>query len=64
MWQMTLSELDCDKVKPKAQDKPSGSTYYQCPICKGFVGIFGPSHESRWLYKRDICENGHVVDWT
>lgn len=31
----------------------------------GAVGIFGPKgfHEEGWIYKRDKCKNGHVVDW-
>lgn len=64
MWQMTWDELGKEDVKPIAEKKPSGSTYYMCGICGGFVGLFGPSHERRWLYKTDKCENGHVVDWT
>ena len=66
MWQMTLSEIDCDKVKPIEEPKPNRSIYYWCAICGKAVGIFGPRsfHEQGWLYKRDICENGHIVDWT
>ena len=63
MWQMTFDELDQDDVKPIAEQKPSGSIYYTCGICGSFVGMFGPNHEHRWLYKADKCENGHVVDW-
>ena len=64
MWQMTWDELDQDKVKPRAELKQSGSTYYTCGICGNLVGLFGPEHEHRWLYKVDKCQNGHVVDWT
>jgi len=65
MWQMTWDEIDCDKVKPKEQHNPSGSIYYRCAICGQPVGIYGPRgfHEEGWLYKRDKCENGHIVDW-
>ena len=34
MWQITLYELDEDKVKPKkAYNSPSGTFHYSCGIC-------------------------------
>lgn len=66
MWQITLYELDQDKVKPvRAYNSPSGTHHYTCGICSAPVGIFGPKgfHEQGWLYKRDCCQNGHAVDW-
>lgn len=66
MWQMTWDEYGKDDVKPIEQRNLSGSIYYKCGVCGSPVGIFGPKefHEEGWLYKRDKCENGHVVDWT
>ena len=66
MWQMTWDELDQEDVKPISQSNPSGTIYYRCGICGKAVGIHAGNcpHLSReWLYKRDKCENGHVVKW-
>ena len=65
MWQMTWDELDQEDVVPTTRHNLSGSVYYSCGICGDLVGIFGPPefHEKGWIYKRDKCKNGHVVDW-
>ena len=67
MWQITLYELDEDKVKPKkAYNSPSGTFHYSCGICGEPVGIHSRNCRhiaDGWLYKRDCCKNGHAVDW-
>ena len=66
MWQITLFELNEDKVKPtKSYNSPSGTVHYLCGICSAPVGIYGPKthHERGWILKRECCKNGHVVDW-
>ena len=66
MWQMTLLELNSDKVKPTRFYNQSGTFVYGCGICREPVGI----HSGRckhvpagWLYRKDHCKNGHEVDW-
>lgn len=67
MWQITLYELDEDRVKPKrAYNSPSGAFHYTCGICGESVGIHSGkcNHVQKgWLVKRDVCKNGHPVDW-
>ena len=68
MWQITLYELNEDKVKPKkAYNSPSGTFHYSCGICEEPVGIHSGNCRhitDGWLYKRDCCKNGHAVDWS
>ena len=66
MWQITFAELNRDKIEPIRFYNQSGTHYYQCGICGEPVGI----HSGRckhvptgWLYRKDYCKNGHVVDW-
>lgn len=61
MWQMTLEELIADSFKPVRQPIHLGSWSYDCPICGASVGI--RTATEGFIYKRDICKNGHVVDW-
>ena len=67
MWQITLFELDKDKIAPKrSYYNPSGTVHYTCGICGEPVGIHSGkcAHvESGWLYQRECCVNGHAVDW-
>lgn len=66
LYQMTIYELDADRTPPKRDyHVPSGTMRYSCGLCGAPVGIFGPKtfHEQGWLYKREACQNGHVVAW-
>ena len=66
MWQITLSELNNEKVKPTRFYNQSGTYVYSCGICGEPVGI----HSGRckhvpagWLYRKERCKNDHFVDW-
>ena len=66
MWQITLYELDKDKVKPKrGYNSPSGTFHFVCGICGEVVGIHADKcpHLEGWILRRDCCKNGHAVDW-
>ena len=65
MYQMTLYELDMDKIRPEKEKSLSGSIFYKCGICGAPVGIYDPKnfHEPGWIYKREACQNGHTVEW-
>ncbi len=65
-WQMTLQELTEDNYRPTARENPAnGVTDWFCPICGMVVGIHsnGTVHDAGWLFQRDVCRNGHAVDW-
>ena len=67
MWQMTLDELTAESFKPNGKyNRFNGIMDWFCPVCGLVVGIesTGMTHEKGWLYKRDKCKNGHIVDWT
>lgn len=66
MWQMTMSELLSDSYRPEVKHNwANGISDYFCPLCGECVGIYGTdtAHEKGWLYQRDKCRNGHVMDW-
>lgn len=67
MWQMTWDELTAESFKPNGKyNRFNGIMDWFCPVCGLVVGIesTGMTHEKGWLYKRDKCKNGHIVDWT
>lgn len=66
MWQMTWDELDAEAFKPNdVYNRVNGLIDWFCPVCGQVVGIesTGTVHEKGWLYKRDKCKNGHIIDW-
>lgn len=66
MWQMTLDELTVEAFAPNGRyNRFTGITDWFCPLCGEVVGMYsnGQVHEEGWLYKRDKCRNGHIVDW-
>ena len=64
MWQMTVYELVMDSFKPVRENMHPGAWAYACPLCNSCVGIYHEnSNEVGFIYKRDICQNGHAVDW-
>ena len=66
MWQITLDELMKASFPPNGKlNWHNGTQDWFCPVCGAVVGIYsnGQTHEEGWLYKRDKCKNGHVVDW-
>ena len=71
VYQLTLADLDdLGPVSPlRKHEIIRGQYYYYCPmpLCGECVGIEndGTVHrELGFIYKRDICRNGHKIDWS
>ena len=66
-YQMTLDEMINNEARPpiKKRGHSIGQWIYECPICGWCIGIYGDEyfHEHGWLYKRDVCKNGHYIKW-
>ena len=68
IYQITLADLeDLGPVKPlKTHEIVKGQYTYHCPMCGWCVGIEndGTVHrELGFIYKRDVCKNGHEIEW-
>lgn len=63
---MTWDELLYDSFRPEGEmNRINGLTNYKCPVCGSFVGIHssGKLIDEGWQAKRDVCKNGHRVNW-
>lgn len=65
---MTFLELESDSFQPIKKLFHFGCWHYSCPICGEVVGIYRDPKIDKvtngLIYKRDLCKNGHHVDWS
>lgn len=61
-YQMDLFDLDDRSYTPKkiGFEHYASGCYYKCPKCNAIVGTVS---DGEWFMKRDVCKNGHKIQW-
>lgn len=64
-YQMDIFDLDDAAYQPVPSRNPLASAIsYYCPKCRDFVGMYSKEGKDKgWHYVRDICGNGHRLNW-